>query len=435
MTPTIVQPEETSRPVAVDIHAIERELTHLWEQVDTQTGEQKTLRVCSLNLVVWVDHPQAAERASEVIRGIIRKHPNRAMLIINDPDAPEAQLEAWVQANCQMTTPGAQQVCGEQISITAHDSRMVQVAGLVLSLLLPDLPVVLWWSGAVPFPHPLFQRLRHLVDHVVVDSAQFSDPTAGLFHLSQLYRQQSATSPQEEQKRQEGRGRGRERPRGFSTPSYALGDLNWGRLTPWRSLTAQFFDNRGFLPALNTIDTLVVAYDYPANQQPDHTQPLLLVGWLAACLNWTLAEPGNTIEEERETSPGQDAPIRLAFSRQQPANAPDAQQAEPITVELHPMAVAGPPALTALRLRAGPPHAGRFVVERMTSHTCIRTTAHLDGSHPICRTTRITAPSEEALLTDELRRTAPNEPLEKTLSLVSGILEQLQSTGHEYFSE
>lgn len=428
MTPTIVQPEETTRPVAVDIHAIERELMHLWEQVDTQTEEQKALRVCSLNLVVWVDHTQAAERASEVIRGIIRKHPNRAMLIINDPDAPEAQLEAWVQANCQMTTPGAQQVCGEQISITAHDSRMVQVAGLVLSLLLPDLPVVLWWSGAVPFQHPLFQRLRHLVDHVVVDSAQFSDPTAGLFHLAQLYRQPPTTATQ---KRQEGQ----KRSSSFSAPSCALGDLNWGRLTPWRSLTAQFFDNRVFLPALDTIDTVVVAYDYPADQQPDHTQPLLLVGWLAACLNWTLAEPGNTIEEERETSPGQDAPIRLAFSRQQPANAPDAQQAEPITVELHPMAAAGPPALTALRLRAGPPLAGHFFVERLASHTCIRTTAHLDGSHPICRTTRIIAPSEEALLADELRRTAPNEPLEKTLSLVSGILEQLQSTGHECFSE
>jgi glucose-6-phosphate dehydrogenase assembly protein OpcA len=270
--------------------------------------------------------------------------------------------------------------------------------------------------------------LRHLVDHVVVDSAQFSDPTAGLFHLAQLYRQHPTTATP---KRQEGQ----KRSSSFSAPSYALGDLNWGRLTPWRSLTAQFFDNRGFLPALNTIDTVVVAYDYPANQQPDHTQPLLLVGWLAACLNWTLAEPGSQNVGEQEGTTNGEVTIRLTLSRQQPANAPDTQQAEPITVELHPMAVAGPPALTALRLRAGPPHAGRFVVERMTSHTCIRTTAHLDGSHPICRTTRITAPSEEALLTDELRRTAPNEPLEKTLSLVSGILEQLQSTGHEYFSE
>lgn len=428
MTPTIVQPEETTRPVAVDIHAIEQELTDLWEQVDTQTGEQKALRVCSLNLVVWVDCLQAAEKASETIRGIIRKHPNRAMLIINDPDAPEAQLEAWVQANCQMTTPGAQQVCGEQISITAHDSRMVQVAGLVLSLLLPDLPVVLWWSGAVPFQHPLFQRLRPLIDRVVVDSAQFPDPTAGLFHLAHLYRQQSATSPQKGQE-------GKKRSSSFSYPSYALGDLNWGRLTPWRSLIAQFFDNRAFLPALNTLDTVVVAYDYPADQQPDHTQPLLLVGWLAACLNWTLAEPGNAIEEERETSPGQDAPIRLAFSRQQPANAPEEQQREPVIVELHAVAAAGPQVLTSLRMRAGLPHAGHFVVERLASHTCIRTTAHLDGSHPICRTTRITAPSEEALLADELRRTAPNEPLEKTLSLVRSILEPLQSTGHEYFGE
>jgi glucose-6-phosphate dehydrogenase assembly protein OpcA len=430
MTPTIVQPEETTRPVAVDIHTIERELAHLWEQVDTQTGEQKALRVCSLNLVVWVDHTRAAERASETIRGIIRKHPNRAMLIVNDPDAPEAQLEAWVQANCQMTTPGAQQVCGEQISITAHDSRMVQVAGLVLSLLLPDLPVVLWWSGAVPFQHPLFQRLRPLLDRVVLDSAQFPDPTTGLSHLAQLYRQQPTTATQ---KGQEGQKR---RSSSFSAPSYALGDLNWGRLTPWRSLTAQFFDNRAFLPALNTIDTVMVAYEYPADQQPDHTQPILLVGWLAACLNWTLAEPGETIEEERETSPGQDAPIRLVFSRQQPANAPDVQQREPVIVELQAVAAAGPPALTSLRMKSGLPHAGHFVVERVaTCPSGIRTTAHLDGSHPICRTTRITAPSEEALLADELRRTAPNEPLEKTLSLVGGIIEQFQSTGHKSSGE
>jgi glucose-6-phosphate dehydrogenase assembly protein OpcA len=71
-------------------------------------------------------------------------------------------------------------------------------------------------------------------------------------------------------------------------PKTALSDLNWGRLTPWRQLLAQFFDLQEFRSYLSGIEQIEIEYAAPIQAQRDEISPepanptaaLLLAGWL-----------------------------------------------------------------------------------------------------------------------------------------------------------
>jgi glucose-6-phosphate dehydrogenase assembly protein OpcA len=66
-----------------------------------------------------------------------------------------------------------------------------------------------------------------------------------------------------------------------------VSDLNWGRLTSWRTLLASFWDVPDYRPLLDEIDRVEVAYD-PPDVAPDEVAPkaLLVAGWLASRLGW-----------------------------------------------------------------------------------------------------------------------------------------------------
>lgn len=381
-------------PMQVDIPAIEHELTLLWKSAaEPSAGANPVTRACTLNLVACAPDQRAAENMTNIIQGITGSHPNRAVLITIEPEAPETRLDVWVQANCQLTAPGAAQVCGEQISIDARGSASAQVASLVLALMLPDLPVVLWWPGPSPFDSPLFNRLCKLVDHVIVDSASFADPDHDLQRLAALLAE-----------------------RGTGQTRSAVSDLNWGRLTPWRELTAQFFDSRVLLPHLRRLDNVVIDYAHDPNVPVNRVPALLLVSWLATRLGWLPLEDSISVEGEL---------VRLYLRRPAPAVGPNAIRL--VSVELYPVATAEHPhgSLTTLRLLAVDNVLASFIVERTEDPNCLRTTAEVAGMPPMQRLARVERPNDVDLLGNELRLLSNERSFEEALRVAGQLAQRL----------
>jgi glucose-6-phosphate dehydrogenase assembly protein OpcA len=243
----------------IDIRAIEHELNELWKsaaQGDDDLPAQVT-RACTLNLIAVI-HGSAAEHAiTAAVDRLTGTHPHRAIVVNVDLDSEqnEPPIEAWVQAHCQLPTPGRPQVCCEQITITARGEGIMRVPGTILPLLVPDVPVVVWYPEGEPFGDPLFEKLAELADRVVVDSEQFVDPEGGLRRLADRV--------------------GQEPP---------VGDLAWGRLTIWRELVAQCFDATTLSPQLHTLDRVRITYGARCSRVP----ALLLAAWLSARLGWKL---------------------------------------------------------------------------------------------------------------------------------------------------
>ncbi|GAB4190380.1 MAG: glucose-6-phosphate dehydrogenase assembly protein OpcA [Roseiflexaceae bacterium] len=360
-------------PTSVDIRAIERELTVLWQQANENHPDAVT-RVCVLNLVAVARSGRAAEAVTETIARLNARHPNRAILVSALPEQAGAPgLEAWVQAHCRLPAPGRPQVCCEQITITARGAAAGQAAGVVLPLLVPDVPVMLWWPRGEPFDDPLFDRVAALADRIIVDSASFDDGETGLGRTAQAF------------------GRG-----------LPVSDMAWGRLTPWRELTAQFFDAPALLPHLAEIETLVVEVETGAEGPLDRTPALLMVGWLASRLGWQPAD---------STALGRD---QLAFELRR-------ADGTPVAVELRP----APPRedlldrLASLTLRCA--H-GSFSITRNDQPETALARADVEGMAPLERVVRLERQREDDLLAEELRLLGHDHGYEGALRMASRLL-------------
>ena len=144
-------------PKRVDVSSIEQELVRLW-QATGEGGGQAVTRACALNLVVHVEGETAAERASETIAHVATHDPNRAIVVVAE-SAAESGLDTWISAHCFLPGADSPQVCCEQITISARGDAVEQAPGLVLPLLVADLPVVLWWVGDPPLGSDDFRAL------------------------------------------------------------------------------------------------------------------------------------------------------------------------------------------------------------------------------------------------------------------------------------
>lgn len=352
MTPPVAS-AVLDKPRPIDVRAVERELSELWMQA--QAGDPDAItRVCVLNLVVGVPNSDVADHVTNVIAQLTARYPNRAIVVQVEPEAQEVALDAWVQAHCQVPGPDRQQVCCEQITVSAKGEVAAQVPGIVLPLLVPDVPVVLWWPHGEPFNAPVFERLCTFADRVVVDSATFARPEQSVEAMAALL-----------------------------AHDHAISDLVWGRLTAWRELTAQFFDMPARLLLLQQISRVTVEYTAKPGAPLNRSSALLLLGWLAARLEWTPAasprDEGNTTTLMLRRTDGQPVEVILRH-----VDAPDAE----------------PGMLTALVLET--PHAHFSITRKDVSDWAI-VQSQVDHRSPLRHGVRLEEPSEAELIGEELR--------------------------------
>jgi glucose-6-phosphate dehydrogenase assembly protein OpcA len=211
------------------------------------------VRAQTHNLVIFGTDLEAGTPTQPVVN-MAATHPGRVILI--DSSAGDPHLAGSVSVYCHAESD--KQVCGELITLRAQGSARDDAHSTIASLLLPDLPVYMWWQGMPPADDHLFEEIAALADRVYFDSNAFADPIGGLAALAALS--------------------------GFN-----VGDLNWSRLAGWRQLMAQLYDVPDAIAALRTLRSVDV--HFIANTEPyNPNRALLLVGWLASRLSWTLEE-------------------------------------------------------------------------------------------------------------------------------------------------
>jgi glucose-6-phosphate dehydrogenase assembly protein OpcA len=269
----------------IDVGKIEKELAAMWKpaaQAEGSDAESGVTRACALNLLVYATATDDREQIYEMLDVICEQHPGRTLVLVADRVATEPKLDAYVSTRCRLLGGNRKQVCNEQVTIEAAGAAVDTVASAITPLLVPDVPVFLWWKDIPHYEDKLFNRMTAMSDRMVIDSSCFDNPHKDLLRLARMIR---------------------ERPQFMSAS-----DLNWGRLTAWRNLVASFWDIPDYRPYLDKIERIVVEYDPPCFA-PDEIAPqsLLAVGWLASRLGWSIEGRG-----EREEKPGASFQLRAS---------------------------------------------------------------------------------------------------------------------------
>ena len=248
---------------ATSIDALERELARLRRAAVAHARErgQTLARASVLNLVVYSERENHARRAARTVADLALRHPSRAIVLLGDRDRDG--IVASVQLHCNVPqSDGAQPVLYEQILARVRGDFDERVASVVIPLLVPDLPVFLWWTGTPPSDARHLDDLVTLADRFIIDSSDFARADRTLPEIARLARHR-----------------------------VGITDLNWARLTPWRELIAQFFDVPAWRPFLDGITGIRAGFAVDMDGRDIHpSQALLLLGWLASRMGWRPVE-------------------------------------------------------------------------------------------------------------------------------------------------
>ncbi|MFC7908054.1 glucose-6-phosphate dehydrogenase assembly protein OpcA [Streptomyces nigra] len=181
------------------------------------------------------DSIKAAEEASH-------EHPSRTLVVIKrHARTPRDRTRSHLDAEVRV---GADAGTGETVILRMYGEVSEHADSVVLPLLLPDAPVVVWWPVDAP-ENPSKDPLGALAQRRITDLYTSENPLADL----------------------ETRAR-----------NYAPGDtdLAWTRLTPWRSMLAAALD-QARVPIVSAV----------VEAEADNPAAELLARWLEARLHVT----------------------------------------------------------------------------------------------------------------------------------------------------
>ena len=236
--------------IPVNALTIEKRLADIWRE-EGESEERAVTRAALWNVVAHTWDAEQHAFATQVLGKASAAVPQRTIVIRADPDA-EAELSSWISANCHMLGDG-RQVCSEEVAIVAGGERVDHVPPLVASLLLPDMPVAVWWVGDLPTEQQDYvQTLLDPADRLIVDSSQFN--SAADYALVSQIAEKTITAP---------------------------ADLSWARLDEWRAATAALFDPPPMRARLGAIENIRVLSG-GGSSLGSLAEAVLYVSWLHA---------------------------------------------------------------------------------------------------------------------------------------------------------
>ena len=262
------------------VEEVERELARLRMGEDGRLG----LRASVLNLIALTGE-ETAPRVAEAVSRLAGEHPSRTVLLISDPGGPE-RMDVRLSAFC---TPrgGGTQVCAEQITVHAEGPPARHLESIAGPLLIPDLPVFLFYTGAFSPSSPGFARLARLADRLILDSASWGGCGRAFEAVSEVLSREDLPP---------------------------AGDLQWATLTPWRTLISEMF------AAPQTAGELAEIEEVEIRHAPDgECRALLLAGWLASSLGWRLESASGSPPARELRFAGPSGAVRLRMEPASPA--------------------------------------------------------------------------------------------------------------------
>jgi glucose-6-phosphate dehydrogenase assembly protein OpcA len=273
-------PQHIQVPNTLDVEAIERMLAELWKQAashDETVGDDAVLRARAAGVMVYLNNDSLLSDTQQVISELASFHPCRALLMVGDRDAEERDIEMYVTAFCgSQKRSGSKNLCCEQITLIAHGPFVSELPSAAVPLLVPDLPVFLWWREEPGAEDKVFSQLCVAADRVVIDSADFQTPPSDFLGVTQLFSRSG-------------------------DEAIALSDINWARLTPWRASLANFYDVEDYRTELDRITDVKIHFVAETNKPSAvSSQALLIASWLASRLDWKF---GGVVAESSSQGP------------------------------------------------------------------------------------------------------------------------------------
>ncbi|HVQ36702.1 MAG TPA: glucose-6-phosphate dehydrogenase assembly protein OpcA [Pyrinomonadaceae bacterium] len=264
----LIQIEKT-----LDVAVVERRLAELWTESssDRETGDEAVvLRARVANLLVFVPSEELLDHVHELLPELTATHPSRVLMMYGARSATDNDIEMAVASYFQIDKRSdRKRLCCEEVTLKAQGNYVVELPSAALPLLVSDLATFLWWRDGVQTSDKVLNTLLRATDRLVIDSGEFPDPVSDLAEMNKLF-------TQENQRSQDRVG---------------ISDINWARLTLWRGLLADFYDVPAYQESLDEID--YVRIDYVAAETAPNTvapQALLIAGWLASRLGWSLLD-------------------------------------------------------------------------------------------------------------------------------------------------
>jgi glucose-6-phosphate dehydrogenase assembly protein OpcA len=362
-----------------NVATLEDELSELWRAAaeDPET-EHPVMRASVLTLLAFVENEDDGRETFNLISRVIAQNPCRAILLAAEPrEGPEGLL-AWISAQCHLPPSGARQVCCEQIYLRARGEAVKGLDNVVLPLIVPELPVYLWWRAGRFVPPSFLDHVLHFTNRVLVDSGRFEEPETDLATLA------------------------RQTERFREADGMAFSDLNWARLTPCRELIAQNFDSDETRSCLQDLAEVKLEWYQEADAEGCRTaQALLMTAWLASRLGWRPAAPLTP-----STNPSRvlefmrgDKTVRVEWMVHQGACKPST------------------PFQVNLKTGSSPP--ANFSVIESAEEGIVRTRAELPGRMPLERTARLVVMGEVELVNEELKFPDRDRVYEEALNLIA----------------
>lgn len=192
--------------------------------------------------------PEDEEHAIEAAKAASSEHPMRVVVVSTSPE--HANDTPRVDAQIRV---GGDAGASEIVVVRGIGAAGVDQESLVMGLLLPDAPVVVWWAGGAP-ECVAESPLGSLAQRRITDSAVHHNPHEALAVLASNHRAGDS-------------------------------DFAWTRITLWRSELAAVLDQPPFEP----VERIEVV------GSPDSPSAVLLAAWLALQLEApvTLAMPSD----------------------------------------------------------------------------------------------------------------------------------------------
>lgn len=164
-----------------------------------------------------------------------REHPCRVIVLTDQPGEAPASLDAQIRL-------GGDAGASEVILLRAAGALRSHADTLVIPLLLPDAPIVVWWPYDVP-ENPAEHPVGKMAQRRITDTVNADSPSAALRRLATVY-------------------------------SDGDSDLAWTRTTLWRGLIAATLDQ----PPFEQVKRAVVV------GESTHPSVDLMAAWLAEAL-------------------------------------------------------------------------------------------------------------------------------------------------------
>jgi len=404
---------------AVQFADIEQELSILWKisADNMRTGQNSGVRTSVLNLIICAPDIESAERASKLLRALASTHLARVAVVILDETIPSASVSSWITLRCFSMLSDLMRHCFEQITLITTGSASRSIAHILQPLIKPELPTYLWWLGDPPAESTIsFKGLVEISNRVIVDSTSFFHPEQDILTLASFCQE---------------------------TPDCAISDMNWGRITPWRQLIAQFFDVMDYRPYLSGVTSIEIEHaaaplampirSAEGDVSPNPSCALLLAAWLKGSLNWSLS-PRAASAAQRDPATGTYHWIlerATAANGAHPVGAPRAKTGklsapETVTIDIRPQAQSHmrPGSICLVRLLSNAEgKRATFTINREGDPDHVLTSVELTQETRPQRTVSLAAAHKESeLLREELEILGHDFLFEETLQEVAALL-------------